>query len=149
MKPFCLSLTFLLLTACAHRSEQQQAQDLVREYLQKELPDPGSYEPGAFEVAGYSRADSARGMMRHSMTEAAGVTDASSISVEEVRQLAARAKSGVAQSGSLRNYMGDTTRVGWRVTHDYRAKNKVNALTKYRQTFIVYPRKKLLVALEE
>ena len=149
MKPLCLPLALLLLTACAHPSEQQQAQDLVREYLHHELHDPASYEPGAFEVAGYSRADSARGMRRHSMTKAAGDTDASSISVEEVRELAARANSRVAQSGSLRKYMGDTTRVGWRVTHDYRAKNKLNALTKYRQTFIVYPKKKLLVALED
>jgi len=121
MNKLLLTIALALLVASCSTSSQNSkvdaAKELIQSHLQKNLDDPKSYEAGEF-----------------------GQLD-SITKFEESGQNINYVKHGVLPPDSV-----TTPRFfGYRMTHDYRAKNKMGGLEKKRSVFYLSPDMKFVI----
>lgn len=139
-----LSLFVALTVVRCGQTSQEQAREAIGTYLQSTLHEPDSYKPLATMFRPYRRTDSvmdAQVLLRRQLT------------VLETRRAEAVGDSARTRAASERvqrqffylAHLRDTTRVGWRVTQVYQAKNSFGVLIKSRGKFIAYPGQQVLV----
>jgi hypothetical protein len=114
MKYFLSVFIVAFLLGCAHTPEDK-VKDAVKTFMRSNLDDPGSYQPGEFDIVPVT---SEIPEHKRKMDSLAAMMAANKITPRQFSE---------QDSIITKSYEGEMLQ-GWNVTHGYRAKNKFGAL---------------------
>jgi hypothetical protein len=105
----------LVLVAGCKQDPDEKVKDAVKKYFKAELDDPGSYQPGEFEITPVTTEIPEHKRELDSLIRLMGENKITPRQLSE-------------QDSMLTKKYEDKMLQGWNVTHAYRAKNKFGAL---------------------